>query len=585
MNQHGLRFVPSPLLTAKTPVWRSKFIVAGLALAFLGLTARAVYVQVLDNAFFQRQGEVRFERTLALPASRGRIYDRNGLLLASSVVTPSIWAIPEDVTGGATPAQLQQLARLLNMPLAQLQQKLSSHEEKSFVWIKRQVDEAVAKQIEALKIPGVYQRKEYKREYPEGEAVAQVVGFTGVDDHGQEGAELAFDQRLSGKNGSRHVIKDRFGHVVDVVGDEAPPVDGQDLYLSIDSKIQFFAYQKVRDAVVTHKAKSGSVVVIDTRTGEVLAMANYPSYDPNNRKNLTGAPLRNITLTDTFEPGSTMKPITIGTALELGRVTPFTKIDTRPGRYQIGRFTIHDDSDYGVLTVQGVIQKSSNIGALKISQRLKPQELWNVYHLLGYGQRPDLDFPGAATGFVRPWKNWKPVEQATMAYGYGLSASLFEMAHSYTAFAHDGEVIRATLLKSASGAPVDGQRVFSPQTAAEIRTMLHMVTQPGGTAQRAQTIGYTVGGKTGTAHKQVGKGYSGNKYRAWFTGIAPIDDTRIAVGVMIDEPGDGQYFGGLVAAPVFSDVVQQTLRVLGVPPDMTIKPQIVSDADTVKESF
>jgi len=570
------RFVPSPLLTSKTPVWRSKFIVAGLALAFLGLTARAVYVQVLDNAFFQKQGEVRFERTLDLPASRGRIYDRNGLLLASSVVAPSIWAIPEDVTGSATPAQLQQLAKLLGMPLAQLQQTLTRHEEKSFVWLKRQVDEPVVEQIEALKIPGIYQRKEYKREYPEGEAIAQVVGFTGVDNHGQEGAELAFDQQLSGKDGSRHVIKDRFGHVVDVVGDEVPPVDGPDLYLSIDSKIQFFAYQKVRDAVIAHKAKSGSVVVIDTRTGEVLAMANYPSYDPNNRKDLDGSQLRNIALTDTFEPGSTMKPITIGTALELGRVTPFTKIDTRPGRYQVAGFTIHDTHDYGVLTVQGVIQKSSNIGALKVSQRLRPQELWNVYNLLGYGRRPDLDFPGAATGFVRPWRHWRPVEQDTMAYGYGLSASLFQMVHSYTAFAHDGEVIRATLLKNADGAPVNGQRVFSAQTAAEIRTMLHMVTAPGGTAPLAQTVGYTVGGKTGTAHKQVGRGYSGDKYRAWFTGISPIDDTRIAVGVMIDEPGDGHYYGGTVAAPVFSEVVQQTLRVLGVPPDMTIKPQIVN---------
>jgi len=577
------RFVPSPLLSDKTPAWRSKSIVAGLALAFLGLTARAVYVQVLGNDFFQRQGEVRFERTLPLPASRGRIYDRNGLLLASSVVAPSIWAIPEDVTSGATPAQIEQLAKLLGLPTAQLKQKLASHEEKSFVWLKRQVDKPVAERIEALKIPGIYQRKEYKRIYPEGEAAAQVVGFTGVDGGGQEGAELAFERQLAGKDGSRHVIKDGFGHVVDVVGDEVPPVDGPDLYLSIDSKIQFFAYQKVRDAVLAHKAKAGSVVVLDTRTGEVLAMANYPSYDPGNRKNLSGAQLRNIALTDTFEPGSTMKPITVGTALELGRVTPQTKIDTGAGNYQFGRFNIRDTHGYGVLTVQGVIQKSSNIGALKIAQRLRPQELWNVYNLLGYGQRPELDFPGAAPGFVRPWEKWKPIEQATMAYGYGLSASLFEMVHSYTAFAHGGEVIAPTLLKSATGAPVAGRRVFSTKTAAEIRTMLHLVTGPGGTAPLAQTAGYTVGGKTGTAHKQVGKGYSSNKYRAWFTGIAPIDDTRIAVGVMIDEPGNGQYFGGIVAAPVFSEVAQQTLRVLGVPPDMTIKPQIVTDA--VEESF
>jgi cell division protein FtsI (penicillin-binding protein 3) len=581
-RKSAARFTPNPLLTSRTPVWRSKFIVAGLALAFLGLTARAVYVQVLDNDFFLRQGVVRFERTLPLPASRGRIYDRNGLLLASSVVAPSIWAIPEDVTSGATPEQLQRLAKLLNIPLAQLKQKFASHEEKSFVWLKRQVDEPVARQIEALKIPGIYQREEYRRQYPEGEATAQIVGFTGVDDRGQEGAELAFDRQLSGKDGSRHVIKDRFGRVVEVLGDEVPPVDGPDLYLSIDSKIQFFAYQKVRDAVIARKAKLGTVVVIDTRTGEVLAMANYPSYDPNNRKDLSGAQLRNVALTDTFEPGSTMKPITVATALDLGRVTPMTIIDTRPGRYQLGRFTIRDTHDYGVLTTQGVIQKSSNVGALKISQRLRPQEQWNAYSLLGYGQRPELDFPGAAPGVVRPWKNWKPMEQATMAYGYGLSASLFEMVHSYTAFARGGEIVPATLLRRSGGESVQGNRVFSPSTAAEIRTMLQMVAAPGGTSPRAQTVGYTVGGKSGTAHKQVGKGYASNKYRAWFTGIAPIEDTRIAVGVMIDEPGDGQYFGGIAAAPVFSEIVGQTLRVMGVPPDLSIKPQIV---DAVDESF
>jgi cell division protein FtsI (penicillin-binding protein 3) len=499
-------------------------------------------------------------------------------------VAPSIWAIPEDVTNAATATQFEQLAKLLKMPLSQLRQKLVNHEEKSFVWLKRQVSESTATQIEALKIPGVYQRKEYKREYPEGEATAQVVGFTGVDDQGQEGAELTFDKLLSGKNGSRHVIKDRFGHVVDVIGDDVPPVDGSDLYLSIDSKIQFFAYQKVRDAVIAHKARMGAVVVIDTLTGQVLAMANYPSFDPNNRKDFSGSQLRNVALTDTFEPGSTMKPITIATALELGRVSPMTKIDTRPGRYRIGGFTIHDTHDYGLLTVQGVIQKSSNIGALKIAQRLHPQELWNVYYLLGYGQRPDVDFPGSTSGVVRPWKRWRPVEQATMAYGYGLSASLFQMVHSYTAFAHDGEVIPATMLKNTTKETVQRKRVFSSETAAQVRKMLQMAASPGGTGPLAQTMGYTVGGKSGTAHKQVGKGYASNKYRAWFTGIAPIDETRIAVGVMIDEPGNGQYYGGVVAAPVFSDVVGQTLRVLGVQPDLSIKPQIVLDG-SVEESF
>ncbi|MDR0274308.1 MAG: penicillin-binding protein 2 [Burkholderiaceae bacterium] len=570
----------SPLLAAPTPVWRGKFIVAMLLLAFLTLTARAAYVQVIDNAFFQRQGEVRFARTLELPASRGRILDRNGVILASSVVAPSIWAIPDDVD--KDPVKRRQLARLLGMSPAELDAKLAG-EDKNFVWLKRQVNEPVAGRIADLKISGIYQRKEYKRKYPEGEAVAHVVGFTDVENKGIEGTELAFDKLLVGRAGSRRVIKDRLGRVVEEVGDEVPPVDGQDLQLSIDSRMQFFAYQKLREAVTLHKAKAGSVVVLDARTGEVLALANYPSYDPSDRARLSGPQLRNRALTDTFEPGSTMKPITVGTALELGRVAPLTSIDTAPGRYRISGFTIRDTHNYSVLTVQGVIQKSSNIGALKIAQRLRPQEQWNIYDLLGYGQRPDLDFPGAATGLVRPWQRWRPVEQATMAYGYGLSASLFQMVRSYTAFAHDGQVIPAVLLKSAGGAPAAGRRVFSERTSAEVRKMLQMAAGPGGTGPLAQTIGYTVGGKSGTSRKQASKGYASDKYRSWFTGLAPIADTRIVVGVMIDEPGDGQYYGGAVAAPVFSQVVQQTLRLMGVQPDLAIQPQIVTQA--VEESF
>ncbi len=575
-----IRYTSSPLLASKTPVWRSKFIVAMLALAFIVLIARAAYVQVFGNAFFQRQGEVRFARTLDMPASRGRIFDRNGLLLASSVVAPSIWAIPEDVDRDQ--GKLQQLAKLLGMPLAELNKKLAN-EDKSFVWIKRQVDEPVAKEIADLKIPGIHQRREYKRKYPEGEAAAHVVGFANVENHGQEGAELSFDKQLAGKPGSRRVIKDRLGRAVEAVGDEVPPVDGKDIQLSIDSKVQFFAYQKLRDSVLAHKAKSGSVVVLDAQTGEVLALANYPSYSPDNRKNLTGAQLRNIALTDTFEPGSTMKPITVGIALEAGRVTPQTMINTSPGSYQLDRFTIRDTHNYGNLSVEGVIQKSSNVGALKIAQKLRPQEMWETYSALGYGRKPDLAFPGAATGRVRYWKNWKPVEQATMSYGYGLSASLFQMVHSYTAFSHGGEVIPATLLKLDASAPVQGVKVFSDKNARAVRKMLAMAAGPGGTGQRAQTVGYSVGGKSGTARKQVGKGYASNKYRAWFTGMAPIESPRLIVGVMIDEPSNGTYYGGTVAAPVFSEVVQQTLRIMGVQPDVAVKPAIV--AEQVQESF
>ncbi len=575
-----IRYTSSPLLASRTPLWRSKFIVAMLALAFIVLIGRAAYVQVFDNAFFQRQGEVRFARTLELPASRGRIFDRNGLLLASSVVAPSIWAIPEDVE--REPAKLRQLARLLDMPLTELNGKLSD-EDKTFVWIKRQVDEPIAKKIAELKIRGIYQRKEYKRKYPEGEAAAHVVGFANVENKGLEGAELSFEKQLAGHAGSRRVIKDRLGRVVEEVGDELPPVDGKDIQLSIDSKVQFFAYQKLRDAVTSQKAKSGSAVVLDAQTGEVLALANYPSYTPDDRKNLSGAHLRNIAITDTFEPGSVMKPITVAMALEAGRVTPQTVINTAPGSYQLDRFTIRDTHNYGALTVEGVVQKSSNVGSLKIAQKLSAREMWETYTALGYGRKPELAFPGAASGRVRPWKAWKPVEQATMAYGYGLSASLFQMAHSYTAFAHDGRVIPATLLKSADGASVPGVKVFSEKNARAVRKMLQMAAGPGGTGQRAQTVGYSVGGKSGTARKQQGKGYASNKYRAWFAGMAPIDQPRIIVAVMVDEPSNGVYYGGAVAAPVFSEVVQQTLRIMGVQPDMAVKPAIV--AEQVPESF
>ncbi|MBL8339175.1 MAG: penicillin-binding protein 2 [Rhodoferax sp.] len=577
MSSRSIPYTSSPLLASRTPVWRSKFIVAAVALAFVGLASRAVYIQVIANDFYQRQGEVRFARTLPIPATRGRIIDRNGLILASSIPSPSIWAIPEDVPRDE--ATLRQLAKLLEMPLADLQRKLED-EDKTFVWLKRQVDEPVAKAIAELNLKGVYQRKEYKRQYPEGEAAAHVVGFTNVEDIGQEGVELTFEKELAGRAGSRRVIKDRLGQVVESVGEQIPPVDGRDLQLSLDSKVQFFAYQKLRDAVEKNRARAGSVVVLDAVTGEVLALANYPSYVPDKRRNLSGEQLRNRALTDTFEPGSTMKPITIAMALEAGRVTPSTVIDTAPGRYQLGGFTISDTHNYGALTVEGVIQKSSNVGALKIAQKMAPQEMWNTYTALGYGQKPQVQFPGAVPGRLRPWKTWRPVEQATMSYGYGLSASLFQMAHSYTAFAHDGEVVPVTMLKT--DAPAAGHRVFSPETAKAVRRMLQMAAAPGGTGPLAQTIGYSVGGKSGTAHKQVGKGYATNKYRSWFTGMAPIDKPRVIVAVMIDEPSNGQHFGGLVAAPVFSEVVQQSLRLMGVQPDMAVKPQIVT---AVEESM
>lgn len=578
MSRRSVQYATSPLLASKTPVWRSQFVVACIALGFIGLVARAAYVQVIDNAFFKRQGAVRFIRTLDLPANRGRILDRNGHILASSVPVPSIWASPEDVE--RDPVKLKALAKLLGMSQAELDKKLQD-EDKNFVWVKRQVEASVAKEIEALKIKGVYARKEYKRIYPEGEAVAHVVGFTNVENLGQEGVELTFNKELGGKAGSRRVIKDRLGRVVEDIGEMVPPIDGRDLELSIDSKVQYFAYEKIKEAVINNKAAAGSVVVLDIKTGEILALTNYPSYSPDKRGNLSGAQLRNRALTDTFEPGSTMKPLVIGLALEKGIVKPETMIQTAPGKLQIGTAVISDSHAHGLLSVNEVIQKSSNIGTVKIALQMQPHDMWEVFTQVGLGQKPQVPFPGAVSGKVRAYKTWKPIEQATMSYGYGLSTSLFQLAQAYSVFARDGELIPVSLLKTHDN--ISGARVFSVANAAAVRHMLHLVTGPGGTAMKAQTMGYSVGGKTGTAHKVEGKGYAGKKYRGFFVGIAPIDNPRIVVAVMVDEPTNGLYFGGDVAAPVFSQTVQQTLRMMGVQPDMAVKPQVVAKAE--KEEF
>ncbi len=571
MTQKTVTYHLSPLLASRTPMWRSRFIVVCTAVAFVGLAGRALYVQVLGNEFFQKQGEVRFARTLELPANRGRVLDRNGLILASSVPAASIWAIPEDVS--ASEAQLSKLAKLLGLALADVKKRLSN-DDKSFVWIKRQVDERVAKEIAELKIAGIYQRREYVRKYPEGEAAAHVVGFADVELKGQEGVELAFDKQLAGKEGSRRVIKDRMGRAVEDVGETLHPVDGKDVVLSVDSKVQFFAYQKLRDAIAQHKAKAGSVVVLDVQTGEILALANYPSYASERRDNLTGAQLRNRALTDTFEPGSTMKPFIAALALDKGLATPNTPIQTAPGKITISGSTITDAHAYGVLTLNEVIQKSSNVGTVKLAMQMQPREMWDLYSQVGFGQKPQLPFPGVVTGRLRAHKTWRPIEQATMSYGYGLSVSLFQLARSYSVFARDGQLVPVTLVRNDQ--PAVGVQVISAKNAQAVRKMLQMAAGPGGTAPKAQTQGFSVGGKTGTARKQEGKGYAEKKYRSWFVGLAPVDHPRIVVAVMIDEPGNGVFYGGEVAAPVFAETVQQTLRMLGVQPDMSVKPQIVT---------
>ncbi len=579
-NVRSVNYTSSPLLASKTPPWRSRFMVAMIGLGFCVLLGRALYVQVVGADFFQRQGEIRYARTLELSASRGRITDRNGLLLASSVPAPSLWAIPKDVDANKT--QRRQLAKLLNMTPTELDKRLE--DSPNFVWLRRQVDDSVAQEVKNLGLRGVHQVREYKRKYPEGEAAAHVVGFTSIEEKGQEGIELAFQNELAGRDGSRRVIKDRLGRVVEDIGESVAPVDGKDIELSIDSKVQFFAYQRIRDAVAEHKAVAGSVVVLDAQSGEVLALANYPSFTPADRRNLSGAQLRNRALTDTFEPGSTMKPFIAALAIESGRVRPSTVISTAPGRLNITGSTISDAHPHGDLTVEEVIQKSSNVGTVKMAMQMQPREMYDMFTQVGLGQKPPLNFPGVVTGRLRPYKTWRPIEQATMSYGYGLSASLFQLARSYTVFAHDGELMPVTLQKQSQ--PVAGLRVISPSTAAAMRKMLQMAAGDGGTAPLAQAIGYSVGGKTGTAHKQEGKGYAEKKYRAWFVGLAPIHNPRIVVAVMVDEPSNGQYYGGLVAAPVFSAVVQQTLRTLNVPPDIEVRPHIVSrQLPAVDESF
>lgn len=577
----SLRYTTSPLLAAKTPPWRSKLLVLGVGVAFCTLLLRAAHIQLVDHAFYQAQGEVRYARTLELPANRGRILDRNGLILASSVPAPSLWAIPKDIDR-ADP-KLAQLAQALGWRPSELMRRLD--ESPNFLWLRRQAEDDWAARVLALGIRGVHQVKEYKRQYPEGEAVAHVVGFTNVEDQGQEGVELAFQDMLAGRDGSRRVIKDRLGRVVEDIGDKVPAVDGQDVRLSIDSRVQFVAYQRLREAIAQHKARSGSVVVLDVRSGEVLALANYPSYNPAQRRGLSGAQLRNIALTDTFEPGSTVKPFTAALALQTRRVSPSTVIDTGHGRLQMGGWTISDTRGYGPLTVAEVIQKSSNVGTVRLAMEMQPREMHEMFSAIGFGERPPLPFPGAVSGRLRPYKMWRPVEQATMSYGYGLSTSLFQLARAYTVFARDGELIPLSLLHAPE--PVEGVRVLAPEVARSVRTMLQAAAGPGGTAPRAQTAGYSVGGKTGTARKLEGGSYSDKKYRAWFVGLAPVERPRIVVAVMVDEPTGGKVYGGEVAAPVFSDVVLQSLRLLGVTPDLPVSPQFVASqrAVGVPESF
>ena len=572
--QRGHRFAESPVLQLALQGWRSRTVGLLLMLAFAALVGRSFYLQVINNDFLQEKGESRYLRDLEISASRGKITDRNGDMLAVSTPMKTIWAIPGDART-MSGEQKKQLAGLLDMGTRELEGKIAP--DKTFVFVKRQVPPETAERIAALKLPGVHQEKEYRRYYPTGDMTAHIVGFTGVDDKGLEGVELAFQPSLIGRPGSRTVIRDRRGNIIEDIGALKPPQDGKDVRLALDSKIQYLAYSQLKAAVDKHNAKAGGVVVIDTRTGEILALVNLPTYNPNNRERLSGAQLRNRAITDTFEPGSVMKPFTAALALERGKVRADTVINCAPGRMTIGSATISDAHPHGALTVAQVVQKSSNVGTVKIALGFQPKEMWEMFDSVGFGQAPNLGFPGEVNGRLRPWKNWRPIEQATMSYGHGVSVSLIQLARAYAIFARDGETVPLTLIRS-DEPPAHGIRVFSPQTAREIRVMLEMAVQPEGTAPKARVPGYRVGGKTGTAYKIEGGQYV-RKYIASFVGLAPISDPRLVVAVMIDEPTGGAHYGGDVAGPVFSQIMGGALRTLGIAPDDPIQ---VADAAAEK---
>ncbi len=575
-----MNFAASPVLTLRLPVWRSRLLLLGFFAGFAVLSVRAVFLQGWNNNFLQAKGESRYSRVIEITANRGRIVDRHGEALAISTPVKSIWAIPGDFE--LDQAQLVKLAALLEMQPQDIQKRIadSSHD---FVFIKRQIPPEVADRIAELRIPGLFQSREFRRYYPGGDVMAHVLGFTGAEDVGQEGVELAFQQRLAGKPGSRRVIKDRKGQIIEDMESIKAAQEGHDLVLALDSRIQNLAFGALKSAVEAHRAKAGGIVVLDVVTGEMLALANYPTYNPNNRSQLSGSSLRNRAVTDTFEPGSTLKPFTVATAIETGKVRPDTLIQTAPGSFTIGKATIHDAHAEGLITVAQVIQKSSNVGAAKIALGMPAQSMWETFRSVGFGVPPKLGFPGEVSGRVRPAKTWRPIEQATMSYGHGISVSLVQLARAYTIFARDGDLVPISLVRVDT--PPSAQSVISAETARALRAMLESAVHPGGTAPRAQIMGYRVAGKTGTAHKQENGGYAANKYVSSFVGFAPVSNPRLVIAVMIDEASDGQYYGGAVAAPVFAKVMEGALRTLGAPPDAPMKPIVLPAAgEELKDS-
>lgn len=571
-----LSFFDSPVVRVSFPTWRARLVLLVFGLAFLVLLGRAVYLQSVNREFLQEQGGKRFERTVPLPATRGKIVDRQGVVLAASIPARAVWAIPED-TKAAAAKQWAKLSELLDIPESTIKASLAD-DSKTFVYLRRQLSLSLVEQVAALRMPGVHSLPETRRFYPEGEVTGTVVGFTNLDDLGQEGIELTYNDRLSGKPGSRRVIKDRLGQVIEDVRAVNLPVNGQEIVLSIDTRIQYLVYRTLAEAVQFNEAQSASGVVVDVQTGEILALVNYPTFDPNDRSTLRGTNLRNRVLTDTFEPGSILKPFTMGLAMELGRINNNTKIDTGRGEVIFHGERIRDVSKNGVLDPMGIMVKSSNIGMAKISQRLEAKEMWTQFTALGFGQPPVIGFPGAAAGRLRPWERWRPIEQATMAYGYGLSTSLLQVAKAYTAFARNGDMVNLTLIKRKDQPAT--MPVYDAAVAQTIRNMLEASAGPEG-AKLAQVQGYRVAGKSGTARKIINREYSQTYYRSSFVGFGPVSNPRIVVAVSIDEPMAGHYYGGRVAAPVFATVVGRTLRMMGVEPDAPFDSEVVAQTQPV----
>ncbi|MDO9372724.1 MAG: penicillin-binding transpeptidase domain-containing protein [Gammaproteobacteria bacterium] len=554
-------------MNAATPIAvrpaRRRVVLALLALAATVLVWRAVDLHIVHKEFLRDQGAARYLRVVTLPAHRGMITDRNGEPLAVSTPVESVWANPRELATAR--ADWPRLAALLDLDTPRLADYLATRLEREFVYLKRRIDPDLAARVMALNVPGVALTREYRRYYPEGEVTAHVLGITGVDDNGQEGIELAYDDWLDGVPGAKRVIKDRLGRIVQDVESLALPRPGRELRLSIDRRIQYLAYRELKSAVLEHQAQAGSVVVLDATTGEVLAMVNIPAYNPNRTSEAHNSRYRNRAVTDLFEPGSTVKPFTVAAALESGQYRSDTMIDTAPGLLRIGSREINDIHDYGRIDVATVIQKSSNIGAAKMALAIPREKLWQTFSHAGFGAVTGSGFPGEAGGVLTYYPHWHEVDRASLAFGYGLSVTTLQLAEAYATIANGGQLHPASFLPLK--APVNSSTVMQADTAATLRAMLESVTNEGGTGLLARVAGYRVAGKTGTVRKLGPAGYAKDRYLSLFAGFAPASHPRLVMVVMINEPGGTQYYGGQVAAPVFAHVMAGALRLLNVAPD------------------